>query len=445
MGVVGCLSTQPLTENKMKVLAVLLLSGLAAGGGIGGSDWKMYNKWSTMKAQESCLGEENMKIHTVNLKTAIAKCYQKDAPELNLPPFNSPYRFINTLMTSAGQMEYNQMMDLFKMYKMMQTMKEHDSSDYMSSLFNDHHYESRPYSMDHDKSWFQKMMMKMNMKKMFEKNIMNKYDSNDFSMYSNMKGNQYKNMFDFDNSDKYGSHSNFDVEKMMDAYESKMNEDKMMENMMMYKMQQMQRSNDESSYNPFNKNTYRERMAALLQRHKRQAPKNKDNAAVTLPENLDLGDRLADKLKQEQYEMEQEIGNMTCVMKEIGILNQQNELDFNTQKRAFEKFNIPNQWLKNRLLDDMELCNKVAESLPVESQKEYNFPGLINMAQVKSYMRCSKYSKMRTCMYKDVKETLEKNFGSLDKIMEQTQLNEDQLFPLVTQLLHGEEMEYFGM
>merc|ERR1711931_337110 len=127
MGVVGCLSTQPLTENKMKVLAVLLLSGLAAGGGIGGSDWKMYNKWSTMKAQESCLGEENMKIHTEQLKTAIAKCYQKDAPELNLPPFRSPYRFINTLMTSADEMEQNQMMFVFKF---MMSMKDYDQSNY---------------------------------------------------------------------------------------------------------------------------------------------------------------------------------------------------------------------------------------------------------------------------------------------------------------------------
>merc|ERR1712107_678558 len=381
----GVVAHQPLTENKMKVLAVLLLSGLAAGGGVGNNDWKMFSRWSTMKAQESCLGEENMKIHTVNL-TAIAKCYQKDAPELNLPPFNSPYRFINTLMTSADSMEHSQLMDLFKMYKMMRTMRGHDSSSYMPSMFNDQHYGAKPYSMDHTNN----------------------------------------------------------LEKMMDAYGSKMNEDKMMENMMMYKMQQMQRSNDESSYNPFNKNTYRERMAALLQRHKRQAPKKPENAAVTLPENLDLGDRLADKLKQEQIEMEQKIGNMTCVMREIGALNQQNELDFAAQKRAFEKFNIPNQWLKNRLLNDMELCNKVADSLPSESQKEYNFPGLINMSQVNSYLNCCKYSEMRTCMYKDVKETLEKNFGSLDKIMEQTQLDEDQLFPLVTQLLHGEEMDYFG-
>merc|ERR1712136_131139 len=310
----------------------------AAGGGVGNNDWKMFSRWSTMKAQESCLGEENMKIHTVNLKTAIAKCYQKDAPELNLPPFNSPYRFINTLMTSADSMEHSQLMDLFKMYKMMQTMRGHDSSSYMPSMFDDQHYGAKPYSMDHtNKSWMEKMMMKMAMKKMFEKTMMNNYDSD-------MNNNQYKDMFDFDSSDMYESQSNF-------------------EKMMVYKMQQMQRSNDESSYNPFNKNTYRERMAALLQRHKRQAPKKPENAAVTLPENLDLGDRLADKLKQEQIEMEQKIGNMTCVMREIGILNQQNELDFAAQKRAFEKFNIPNQWLKNRLLNDMELCNKVADSL----------------------------------------------------------------------------------
>merc|ERR1712107_784344 len=392
----------------------------------------MFSRWSTMKAQESCLGEENMKIHTVNL-TAIAKCYQKDAPELNLPPFNSPYRFINTLMTSADSMEHSQLMDLFKMYKMMQTMRGHDSSSYMPSMFNDQHYGAKPCSMDNtNKSWMEKMMMKMAMKNMFEKTMMNNYDSD-----------QYKDMFDFDSSDMYESQSNF--EKMMDAYGSKMNEDKMMENMMMYKMQQMQRSNDESSYNPFNKNTYRERMAALLQRHKRQVSRSNDpNSAVILPESLDVGDRLADKLKDQQHKMEEEIGNMTCVMREMGVLNEKNELDFNSQKRALDQFNLPNKWFKNRLLNDMEVCNKMAESLPYDYTQQHNFPGLVNLSQVKAYVKCCKYSKMRTCMYKDVKETLEKNFGSLDKIMEQTQLNEDQLFPLVTQLLHGEEMDYYG-
>ena len=47
-----------------------------------------------MKAFESCWGEDNVKLYTVNLKQAIAKCSQVDAPELSLPPFRSPYRYI---------------------------------------------------------------------------------------------------------------------------------------------------------------------------------------------------------------------------------------------------------------------------------------------------------------------------------------------------------------
>jgi len=435
----------------MKVLAVLLMAGVAAGGGFGSSDdWQMYKQWTTLKAHESCYGEENMRKHTVDLKTAIAKCYQKDAPELNLPPFRSPYRFINTLMTSANDMEQDQMMFLFNFMK---SMKSQDSHDYMSS------HQSLPYSKNYNsKSWYEKMMKKIAMQKMFEK-----MDNMDFDMYSSMKHGQYKNKYDFDSSDDMMDmykhkmrFNNYDSMKynydnsddMMDAFQSKMFEENMKENMMMYKMQQMQRSNDDASYNPFNKSSYRERMAALLQRHKRQAAGAKKpangNAAVTLPESLDLGDRLADKLKEQRQKMESEIGNMTCVLREMGILNQQNELDFNTQKRTFEKYNFRSKWLKNRLLDDMEVCNKVAQSLPNEVQEEQNYPGLVNMAQIKAFMRCCKYSKMRSCMYQDVKEKLEKNFGPTDKILEQTQLTEDQLFPLVMKLLHGEEMEYYG-
>merc|ERR1711872_211982 len=376
-------------QHKMKVLAVLLLSGLGLVA-CGGDEWRMYMQYTTMKAHESCFGEENMKIHTVDLKKAIAKCHQKDAPELNLPPFNSPY---------------------------------------MSNFFGDHHYQSSPYSMDYDsQSWLEKMMQKVAMKKMFEKN-MNSYDN--YDVYSSMK-----HKYDFDHSDD-----------MVDAFKSKMFEDNMKENMMKYKMQQMQRSDDSySAYNPFNSNSYRQRMSSILQRQKRQAPgsTNSNGAAVILPESLDVGDRLADKLKEEQNKMESKVGNMTCVLREMGILNQQNELDFNTQKRTFEKYNFPSKWLKNRLLDDMEVCNKVAQSLPNEVQEEYNYPGLVNMAKVKSFMRCCKYSKMKSCMYQDVKQKLEKNFGSMEKILEQTQMTEDQLFPLVNQLLHGEEMEYYG-
>ena len=51
-----------------------------------------------MKAFESCWGEDNVKLYTVNLKQAIAKCSQVDAPELSLPPFRSPYRLIKIII-----------------------------------------------------------------------------------------------------------------------------------------------------------------------------------------------------------------------------------------------------------------------------------------------------------------------------------------------------------
>merc|ERR1712098_54366 len=175
--------------------------------------------------------------------------------------------------------------------------------------------------------------------------------------------------------------------------------------------------------------SYRERMAALLARSKRAT---KNNVAVTLPESLDIGDRLAEKLQSQKVKMESKIGNMTCVLREIGILNNQNELDFNVQKRAVESYNMRNQWLRKRILNDMETCIDVAKSQPSEYNAHLNFDN-VNVAQIKSYMRCTN----------DAKSKLETNFGPLEQIVEQTQLSEEQLFPLVMELLHGEEMEYF--
>merc|ERR1711972_954003 len=86
---------------KMKFLLVLCLLGLVAGS----EDYKMFMKWAKTKAMESCWGEDNMKIYTVNMKKAIAKCNQVDAPELELPPYRSVDRFVNVMLSFARQME----------------------------------------------------------------------------------------------------------------------------------------------------------------------------------------------------------------------------------------------------------------------------------------------------------------------------------------------------
>merc|ERR1711931_348860 len=119
MGVV--IKGQPeLTNNvrvidscKMKVFAVLLLASYALAHG--GDNYHMFKTWSKTKAMESCWGEDNMKIYTVNMKKAIAKCNQVDAPELDLPPYRAVDRFVNVMLSFAREMESNQFDQLYKM------------------------------------------------------------------------------------------------------------------------------------------------------------------------------------------------------------------------------------------------------------------------------------------------------------------------------------------
>jgi len=371
-----------------------------ARGGSGGiaSEWSTYKHWAEMKAQESCWGEENMKQYMVNMKKAVAKCNQVDAPELSLPPFKSTYRFINTLLSNAEDMENNKIMFLFKM---MSNNNNHGYNSYnnnnrfehmFNEMFNKH---SNRYSSNYESSnsnaWMEKMMKKVMMQKMFEKNGLD---------------------MDFDT---------YKMDKMSDF-----NEDDFMKSMMEYKMKQMDTP----------ASSYRERMAELLSRNKRQA-----DTAVTLPVSLDIGDRLADKVKDQQQQMQEKIGNMTCVLKECGILNDNNELDARAQKQYMNQFKV-DKWLKERVENDIDTCVEYAQGIPSDYMESYNFPGYANVAQIKTYMRCIKYSKMRSCMYKDVKEKLEANFGPLEKILEQTNLTEDQLYPLVMNLMHGDEMEF---
>merc|ERR1712168_1155542 len=347
-------------------------------------------------------------------KQAIAHCHQQDAPELNLPPFRSPYRFINTLMSSADEKEQQQIMFIHKMMQEMSDNSPHQYNHNSNNYFNSNSW------MD---NMFKKMAIRTAMKKMageYMNNMNKNYYHNDMSYGSSFMNTDNYDNYNYNSMSNANDNTNYNVDKMMDQFF----EDKLKANMMKYK------------------NSYREKMSALLQRHKRQA-KPAGGSAITLPESLDLGDRLADKLKQEQEQIKSSVGNMTCVMRKMGVLNDQNEVDINTQKRHFKKYKFESQWLQDRIEDDMELCVKMANALPSEAQQEYNYPGYANLSKLMAHNKCCQETTLRTCVFYDVKKKLETNFGSLEKILEQTQMTENQLLPLVMNLLHGEEMEYF--
>merc|ERR1712080_320962 len=360
--------------REMKFLILLTLVTVV----LGDYDKKMINQWQSMKAIESCWGEENMKKLTVNMKRAIATCSNQDAPELFLPPYRSSYRFVNTIINGANKMESEQY-DL--MEKMMWFLQE-QGQKYGS---NGRRHNMRPYSSDYQtdsssNKWMEKMQMRFRMKQMMEE-----------MMEESAPARPYRQ----------NDNDNFDNKEMMDMF--------------------------------------------ARSRSKRAVGQKRDGLANP---NLDLGDRLVEKLNEQKKEMEAKIGNLTCVLKEMKYLNSDNQLDVRAIKKDMEQDTMPSPWFAQRDEELIDTCYEMATNLPAPIEENSVITGesfgTVKLAEVKSFMKCCSKAKTRLCMNQDIKKKIESNFGPLEDILEQTQLTEYQIFPLVIQLLHGQEMEYMG-
>merc|ERR1719431_1018385 len=224
------------------------------------------------------------------MKRAVAKCKQQDAPELELPPFRSSFKFVNMLMNSADEM------DQYKINKMFNFMK-----SFGGNQRGNYHRHSSSNQYDE----FMEMMLKTQMMEMME-NYMN--------------ANSYKN-------------SNFDI-----PYSGKF---------------------------------------GML--------RNKRDAGDGI-KDIQLGDRLVSKINSYKESMVAEIGNMTCVLKEIGMLN---------------------------------------------------------VGQVKYFLKCYYGQHGKLCMDHDTRNKIEENYGPVEDMLEQTGWTEYQLLNAFQYLISQEENVFF--
>jgi len=417
----------------MKVFAVLLLASYALAHG--GDNQHMFKTWSKTKAMESCWGEDNMKVYTVNMKKAVAKCNQVDAPELELPPYRSVDRFVNTMLSFARDMESNQFEQL---YKMMSVINE---EHYDRKNQHNRRYQTRPYMQNYNND--------------------DKYNSNNKYNYDNMdnKMDQFKMMMTFKkmmsnmkNDDSFMSEKMMPYDMMKSQYNNKygMNDNKMDMNKFekMFKMISEMKSQKQQYEAPvaamrssmdFDMPDF-EKMANFMANFRSKRAADTDALA--------LNDRLKEKIQHVFEQQQSKVGNMTCVLREMNCLNAENEIDIRAMKQDIEQFNMPSAWFKNRYEEILDVCHEVATTLPEKLNKQEIVKGdfgTVNMGQIKSYMGCCKNAKQRLCMKQDIKNKIETNFGPVEEILEsfKYQMTEDQLFRQVYQLLHGEgEDEY---
>jgi len=413
----------------MKVFAVLLLASYALAHG--GDNQHMFKTWSKTKAMESCWGEDNMKVYTVNMKKAVAKCNQVDAPELELPPYRSVDRFVNTMLSFARDMESNQFEQL---YKMMSVINE---EHYDRKNHHNRKYQTRPYMQNYNddmynmynKNNYENMdskMDKFNMMMTFKKMMSGMRNDDSFMMEKMMPYDSMKSKY----NNKWGMNDNkMDMEKFQKMYEMVSN---MKSENMKYEapVAAMRSSIDIPDF---------EKMANFMANFRSKRAADTDALA--------LNDRLKEKIQHVFEEQQSKVGNMTCVLRELNVLNAENEIDVRAMKKDAEQYNMPSAWFKNRYEEIVDTCYEVATNLPEKLNKQEIVKGefgTVNMGQIKSFMGCCKDAKQKLCMNQDIKNKIETNFGPVDEILEsfKYQITEDQLFTQVNQLLQGSEDEY---
>merc|ERR1712243_91713 len=271
--------------------------------------------------------------------------------------------FVNSMLNNANHME-NQQYKLIE--KMLEFMQGNQYNNYNRPSYNQY---SRNDPEMNNLNFMKQMLQKMMNGDMYDSNYPTTYSSN------NNNNREFMEMF------------------------AKMFGDNMYNKMDNY------RSNSDSSMSRF---------FDMFKRNRVQRAASEDGAVSP---SLDLGDRLVEKLNEQRHEMQAKIGNMTCVLKHMGCLNNENELDL-AMREEMKQYTMPSPWFSQKYDQILEACYEMANNLPADIEEQSvvngeNF-GSVNLAKIKT------------------------NFGPMEEILEQTQLTEYQLFPLVIQLLHGE-------
>merc|ERR1711997_569982 len=223
---------------------------------------------------------------------------------------------------------------------------------------------------------------------------------------------------------------------------------KMMMKMMMKKMfgeqQEQPETNNYFKSSPFgnmesrmNTNNKYEMMEQMMktfmhQKHKRAAD-----------DVFELGDRLTEKLKAETATMQAKLGNASCVLQELGIIDANQNLDINKMVKSVEDGEwgtFPDQWLKENHIKDCRNCATYADSIPKSVFDECAY--CEKWGRIMLFFQCEKEAKYKCCMNHDMKQKLEKSFGTLEELEQATGLPEYQLLPLTMKLLH-DQMDMF--
>jgi len=148
----------------------------------------------------------------------------EDAPELNLPPYRSMYKFVNVMINGADQMDQEKLQQMFFMMKMMNNYEGNEDYDNYQVRSNYHECNNQGRNNYHEcierhsgYEWLQDKWMRYKMQKMIQ-HVMNE-DRDNFSARPYSFDNKM-DRFDMVNDNKMNK---FQMMKMMKEVMNKNN------------------------------------------------------------------------------------------------------------------------------------------------------------------------------------------------------------------------------
>ncbi|XKL60271.1 hypothetical protein PGB90_001287 [Kerria lacca] len=91
--------------------------------------------------------------------------------------------------------------------------------------------------------------------------------------------------------------------------------------------------------------------------------------------------------------------NVTCIMQELGYLNENLEPDYEKIINRIKKLSIANE-LKSEMIDGVQYCKQFSSCVPDDSKDKLSR----EMVKPIFFFRCYKHKKMEACIMKDIKD-----------------------------------------
>jgi len=131
-----------------------------------------------------------------------------------------------------------------------------------------------------------------------------------------------------------------------------------------------------------------------------------DTEAPATEEPMTQSDKMMAQLEsvplpiREMFEqLQYQVSNMTCIMKELDFIGDDNKPLYDTIKNKVKEMKISEE-VKEDLHHGMEYCRKISTCLP----EEENAGLMKDIVQPMAFFKCFKGKKLEACMKKDLRE-----------------------------------------